>query len=87
MQLMQVKPDQGRLEHPAAQGSFGHREENLCEEEELLRYKYNGIIYKRGKSGKLSPQITLFSASSCRYLLLWVSVERRVSRSNEVASA
>lgn len=42
VQLMQVKPDRGRLEHPAALGSFGHREHNLWEEEELLGYKYNG---------------------------------------------
>lgn len=35
VQLMQVKPDRGRLEHPAALGSFGHREHNLWEEEEL----------------------------------------------------
>lgn len=38
----QVQPDQGRLEHPAALGSSGHREHNLHKEEELLGYKYNG---------------------------------------------
>lgn len=42
VQVMQIKLDQGRLEHPAALGSFGHREHNLWEEEKLLGYRYNG---------------------------------------------
>lgn len=71
VQLMQVKADQGRLEHPATLGSFGHREHNLCDEEQILGCKYNGnvrmfklviagnYLVKGEKGESQSPPITL----------------------------